>query len=117
MQLFHSFNEINWLAVAVVTILSFALGAFWHSVLFKKTWTKDSGTIYNASNHGNPLVVFGLSGLLHLIAVIALAALIGSTSSAIDGLLSGFFSEFSLDFNKYCRNLYLCWSHFALVFN
>lgn len=91
MQLFHSFNEINWLAVVVVTILSFALGAFWHSVLFKKTWTKDSGTIYNASNHGNPLVVFGLSGLLHLIAVIALAALIGSTSSAIDGLLSGFF--------------------------
>lgn len=90
MQLFHSFNEINWLAVAIITVFSFVLGAFWHSsVLFKKTWIKDSGTIYNASNHGNPLVIFGLSGLLHLIAITALAALIGSSAGAVDGLITG----------------------------
>ncbi len=89
MEFIHSINEINWLAVIVVTVLSFMLGAFWHSVLFKKAWTEDSGTIYNSSNHGNPLVIFGLSGLLHFFAVVVLAMLIGPSASAIDGLLAG----------------------------
>lgn len=89
MQFILSIDEINWPAVAVVTVLSFVLGAFWHSVLFKKTWTKDSGSIYNDSNHGNPLVIFGLSGLLHLIAVVALAAFIGSSAGALSGFFSG----------------------------
>ncbi|MDD5185274.1 MAG: hypothetical protein PHS84_08455, partial [Paludibacter sp.] len=55
------FTEINWLAVAAVTILSFILGALWHSVLFKKGWSEDSNSIYNSENHGNPAKIFGLA--------------------------------------------------------
>jgi len=84
------FTEINWLAVAAVTILSFILGALWHSVLFKKGWSEDSNSIYNSENHGNPAKIFGLAGLAHLVAVTALALFIGSSSTAVEGLLKGF---------------------------
>ena len=90
MDIITLFTEINWLAVAAVTILSFILGALWHSVLFKKGWSEDSNSIYNSENHGNPAKIFGLAGLSHLIAVIALAMFIGSHSTAFDGLLKGF---------------------------
>jgi hypothetical protein len=83
------FSEINWLAVAVVSVLSFILGAFWHSVLFSKAWKEDSGSIYNAENRGNPAKIFGLTGISHLIAVIALAMFIGTSSTAITGLFYG----------------------------
>ncbi len=91
MNLSTSITEINWLAVAAVTVLSFMLGAFWHSVLFKKGWSEDSGSKYSSDNHGNPAVIFGLSAVLHIIAVIGLAMFIGSSASAIEGLLKGFF--------------------------
>ncbi len=90
MDLISLFTEINWLAVAAVTILSFILGALWHSVLFKKGWSEDSNSIYNSENHGNPAKIFGLAGLAHLVAVIALALFIGSSSTAVEGLLKGF---------------------------
>lgn len=91
MNLSTSITEINWLAVSAVTVLSFMLGAFWHSVLFKKGWSEDSGSKYSSDNHGNPAVIFGLSAVLHIIAVIGLAMFIGSSASAIEGLLKGFF--------------------------
>lgn len=92
MHLIKLFSEINWLAIIAATILSFALGALWHSkLLFGKVWAKDSNTIYNSENHGNPLVVFGLSAVLHIIVLIGLAMFIGAESSAIKGLLKGFF--------------------------
>jgi hypothetical protein len=37
------FSMINWLAVAVATLASFALGALWYSLLFKKAWIKGVG--------------------------------------------------------------------------
>lgn len=86
-----NFAAINWWAVIVVTILSFMLGAFWHSVLFRKGWSADSGSKYNSENHGNPAVIFGLSGLLHFVAVVALALFIGASASALDGMLLGLF--------------------------
>lgn len=86
-----NFNDINWIGVLIVTVLSFVLGAFWHSVLFNKAWTKDSGTIYNKNNHGNPLNIFGLSAVLHIIAIIGLSLVIGKDASAMDGLLKGLF--------------------------
>jgi hypothetical protein len=91
MNLCNSLSEINWLAVVAVTILSFILGALWHSkLLFGKAWAKESKTIYNSENHGNPLLIFGLSAFLHIIAIIGLAVFIGSHSSALTGLLKGF---------------------------
>ena len=89
MNLCASFSEINWLAVAVVTIFSFMLGAFWHSVLFNKAWKEDSNSVYNSENRGNPAMLFGLTGILHLVAVIALAMLIGHNSKAVSGLFYG----------------------------
>lgn len=83
-------SNINWWAVIAVTLFSFALGALWHSaLLFGKVWAKDSGTKYNKDNHGNPVVIFGLSGVLHLVAVIALAVFVGSGASALSGFLKG----------------------------
>ena len=82
-------SQINWLAVIAVLVLSFALGALWHSVLFKKAWTEDSGTIYGKDNHGNPALIFGLTAVLHLIAIVGLAILTGKNSTAFDGFLNG----------------------------
>jgi hypothetical protein len=91
MHLIHSFYEINWLAVVVSIVLSFALGALWHSVLFKKSWSEDSGSIYNSQNHGNPAVIFGLSGILHVVLVIGLAMFIGQHDNFSSGALKGLF--------------------------
>jgi hypothetical protein len=88
MYLFLSLSHVNWLAIAAVTILSFMLGAFWHSVLFKKGWSEDSNSKYNSENHGNPAVIFGLSAILHIIAVIGLAVVLFNCD-AIEGLLTG----------------------------
>jgi len=90
MHLILSLSQVNWLAILVSLVLSFALGAFWHSVLFKKGWSEDSNSKYNSENHGNPAVIFGLSALLHFIAIVGLALFIGSESTALTGLLKGF---------------------------
>ena len=89
MNLCISFSEINWPAVAVITVFSFMLGAFWHSVLFNKAWKEDSNSVYNSENRGNPGILFGLTAVSHLIAVIALALLIGHNSTVVCGLLFG----------------------------
>jgi len=91
MHLFQNFFQINWLAVVVSVVLSFALGALWHSVLFKKGWSEDSGSVYNSQNHGNPAVIFGLSGLLHVVLVIALAMFVGQHTNFLGGALKGLF--------------------------
>lgn len=90
MNLCASFSEINWLAVVTVTVLSFMMGAFWHSVLFSKAWKEDSNSVYNSENRGNPAKIFGLAGISHLAAVIALAMFIGNQSTALTGLFCGF---------------------------
>jgi hypothetical protein len=91
MHLIQSFFQINWLAVVVSTVLSFALGALWHSVLFNKAWSADSNSKYNSENHGNPAVIFGVSGLLHLVLVIGLALFIGHHTNFIGGALKGLY--------------------------
>lgn len=83
-----SFSHINWFAVVVILILSFALGALWHSVLFKNSWSKDSGSIYNSENHGNPAIIFGLSALMHLIAIVGMSVVL-KDCDAFQGLLAG----------------------------
>ena len=91
MHLFQNFQQINWMAVIVSVVISFVLGALWHSVLFKKGWIEDSGSIYNSQNHGNPAVIFGLSGLLHIVLVIALAMFVGQHTNFLGGGLKGLF--------------------------
>ena len=89
MNICTSFSGINWMAVAVLTIFSFMLGAFWHSVLFNKVWKEDSNSIYNSENRGNPFKIFGITGISHFVAVMALAMLIGHNSTAVCGLFYG----------------------------
>ena len=36
-------TQINWIMVAVVTVLTFALGALWYGPLFGKAWLKATG--------------------------------------------------------------------------
>jgi hypothetical protein len=88
MYLALSLSQVNWLAIVVSLVFSFALGAFWHSVLFKKGWSEDSNSTYNSENHGNPAVIFGLSALLHLIALVSMAVVL-IDCSATEGLLTG----------------------------
>lgn len=91
MNLATLFSGINWFAVFIITLLSFGLGALWHSkLLFGKAWAEDSKTPYNSSNHGNPAIIFGLTAVLHFIAVIGLAVLIGKNSNPIAGFIFGF---------------------------
>jgi hypothetical protein len=86
-----SFAEINWLSVIVVTILSFALGAFWHSsVLFGKAWKEDVKPDFDEKNI-KFVRLFGLSALFHFIALVGLDAFIGTKSSLTDGLSKGLF--------------------------
>jgi len=89
MNLYSSLSGINWPAVAVVTIFSFMLGTFWHSVLFKKAWSEDSKSIYNSENRGNPAKIFGLTAISHLVAVLALAMFIGNHTAPLTGLFYG----------------------------
>jgi hypothetical protein len=89
MYLFLALTQVNWMAVVVVLFLSFALGAFWHSILFKKGWSEDSNSKYNSENHGNPAFIFGLSAVLHLIAITGLTVVIGTNSTALEGFIDG----------------------------
>jgi hypothetical protein len=90
MKLVTLFSEINWIAVIAVTILSFLLGALWHSkILFGKEWAKDSKTSYNSQNHGNPILIFGTTSISHFIAIIGLALVVGKNSTPITGLIFG----------------------------
>jgi hypothetical protein len=91
MHLIKSFFETNWLAVVVVIVLSFALGALWHSVLFKKNWSADSGSVYGPENHGNPAIIFGLSAILHIILIVGLSMFVGKHTTYLGGALKGLF--------------------------
>lgn len=85
-----SLSYISWVAVGCALLLSFALGALWHSkLLFGESWANDSGTPYTKDNHGNPLVIFGLSAVLHFVAIVALAVVIGVNAGAIHGAICG----------------------------
>jgi len=82
-------SNINWLSVVVVTILSFPLGALWHSkLLFGEAWKEDVN--YNDDIKINPVKIFGVSTILHFIAVAGLDLVIGPNSCLTYGLLIGF---------------------------
>jgi hypothetical protein len=88
MEIINSIGGVNWLAVIVVTILSFMLGGFWHSpVLFGKTWTKEIN--FDRNKQVNVKILFGLSAFAHFGAVVFLASTIGAQASAINGLING----------------------------
>jgi hypothetical protein len=81
--------NIHWLPVVVMTIFSFALGAFWHSpLLFGKTWKKENNFPASKSELNFPLI-FGGTAVLNFIALAGLSAVVGGLT-ATEGLLTGF---------------------------
>ena len=88
MESLNILSGINWLSVIVVTILSFILGALWHSpVLFGKVWAKEINK--DSDKKVNFKLIFGLSGLSNFAAIVALAVFIGKNATLLDGFLKG----------------------------
>jgi hypothetical protein len=88
MELSKAISEINWLAVIVVTVLSFVLGALWHSpVLFGKTWSKEIKR--DKDQKIDFKLIFGLSLVANFAALVMLAAFVGKNSTAFQGLIDG----------------------------
>ncbi|MDD3079637.1 MAG: DUF1761 domain-containing protein [Paludibacter sp.] len=88
MNFANLFSSIHWLPVVVMTVVSFALGSFWHSpLMFGKTWKKENN--YNVTKEQlNLPLIFGGTAVLHLIALAALN-LVCSGIGAWNGLLTG----------------------------
>ncbi|MBK7872631.1 MAG: DUF1761 domain-containing protein [Saprospiraceae bacterium] len=88
------FSSINFLAVLVAGVASFALGALWYSpVLFGKAWQKELGYTDEYLQSGNMGVTFGTSFVLMLIMSLGMAMLLpkiaGDTLSLSSGLTNG----------------------------
>ncbi|MEX0646434.1 MAG: DUF1761 domain-containing protein [Balneolaceae bacterium] len=83
--------SLNWLSVITATVIYFALGALWYSLIFAKTWMKLRGITEKDVNEPNP-VIFFYSFILQLIAVISLALFLSAmgVQSALNGAFVGF---------------------------
>lgn len=92
MDLAHSLDGINWLAVVVATVVAFALGGLWYSkALFGNTWLEEVGLTEEAINNANMAKTFGGTFVLQLLATIALATTLGADSTWMNGLQNGLF--------------------------
>jgi len=90
MNLLNVIHEINWLSVIVVTILSFAIGSFWHSpILFGRVWMEE--VKYDMDKKVSFLLIFGLTAFLHFIAIAGMDAVIGRDAGMLSGLFIGLF--------------------------
>jgi uncharacterized membrane protein len=89
-------SEINWLTVTTVTIISFPLGALWHSKkLFGKAWAEDAKSSVDKNNKAAMFRLFSLSALFHFITVVGLAVTIGKDATLLLGLMTGFLISFA----------------------
>lgn len=91
------FSNINYLAVAVSSILAFALGSMWYTpILFGKHWQKEVGLKDKDIENGNMPLTFGGSFILIVIMNLGVAVLINSLGleeiNLTSGALVGFFS-------------------------
>lgn len=84
-----NFDSINYLAVFVATLIANLLGGIWYAPFaFGKVW-KSAARITADTPMSNPAATFTAGFVLQLIAVSLLAALIGPSSSGIEGLQLG----------------------------
>jgi hypothetical protein len=90
MNLHNAFHNLNWLAILLAAVSSFALGFLWYSVLFAKRWMKENGFSDDFNKDANMLKIFGLSFLLMLFAAFTLALFIGRGVGAHYGAMVGF---------------------------
>jgi hypothetical protein len=94
MDIQTSFQNLNWIAVLVAAISSFALGGLWYSALFAKSWMKETGITSESASRRNMGRTFGLSFVLAFIAAFFLALFLGQNAGAGFGALAGFMAGF-----------------------
>ena len=81
---------INWIAVLVATLASFALGALWYSpALFGKAWQREAGLSDEQLAKGNKARIFGLTLVLAFLAAWNFANFLGPRPSLALGLGAG----------------------------
>ncbi len=91
MNIVINFSDVNWISVTIVTIISFVLGALWHSkLLFGKAWKEDVGPDFDEKKI-KFVPLFGLTAIFHFIAFTALDLFIGKDAMISDGLIKGAF--------------------------
>ena len=89
------FSQINYLAVLVAGLASFALGSVWYTALFGKAWQKMLGISEDTLQKGSMALIMLSSLVLMLIMAFGLAILIqghsgsGSEASTLSGLYHG----------------------------
>ncbi|HEX6939301.1 MAG TPA: DUF1761 domain-containing protein [Longimicrobiales bacterium] len=80
---------INWLAVIVAALSTFALGAVWYGPVFGKAWMGASGMTEERARQGNTGMIFGVAFVIEFIAATVLAMFIGAEADAVFGLFAG----------------------------
>jgi hypothetical protein len=88
----HHIADINWLAVVVAAVSSFALGGIWYGPLFSKAWMKLTGMTKEKGAEASMALTFGGTFALNLLIAIAIAMLMGPHAGWHAGLHSGLFS-------------------------
>lgn len=89
MNLLSLILNIHWLPVVVMTVISFALGAFWHTaILFGKIWSKENNLDSDVKARMNIPLIFGGTAVVHFVAIAALSAVVSGTGG-LNGLLTG----------------------------
>jgi hypothetical protein len=89
----HRIADINWLAVVVATVSSFALGGIWYGPLFSRAWMKLTGMTKEKGAQASMAVTFGGTFALNLLIAIAIALLAGPHAGWKMGLHTGLFSS------------------------
>jgi hypothetical protein len=87
-----SFHELNYLAILVATLLGFAFGAVWYTVLFGRVWRKEMRLPERTAAERSNLAPTFIKGLVYtfistvaLAWLIALAGTVGSRHGAALG--------------------------------
>ncbi|GHA78563.1 DUF1761 domain-containing protein [Cognatilysobacter bugurensis] len=81
--------DLNWLAILVAALSSFALGALWYGPLFKRTWCREAGIDLHALP-AHPARIFATALLCSLFSALMFSVFLGPTASAADGFGAGF---------------------------
>lgn len=88
------FSQMNYVAVAVASLVFFVIGALWFSVLFGKIWAKEvqrHGVVIKQPSSGDMLIKLLLTIIANTIACFAIAKLVIMTGSTtfFSGLVLG----------------------------
>lgn len=83
-------GTLNWLAVLVAAVSTFALGALWYGPIVGKTWMRVSGMTAEKAASANMGRIFGSAFVLQLLTAIALAMFIGPDADLSVGVFAGF---------------------------